>query len=142
MSEINITEVLAPSATNETRVGRDPISGKFQPGNTYAPGRRKGSRNKMTQRFLDRVQARTEDGLSMEEILMDMAQDPEMVPDLRFKAAKTILELTLPKASSVEVIMDDKEKMTKDQIDSRLKELLAVGLATAKASTDSEEDED
>ncbi|MFW3388046.1 UNVERIFIED_CONTAM: hypothetical protein RF648_18790, partial [Kocuria sp. CPCC 205274] len=60
--------------------GRCQTTGKIV--NKAGPGRPKGSRNKMTQKFLDRVQARTEDGMSMEEILMDMAQDPDMHPDL------------------------------------------------------------
>lgn len=107
--------------------GRNLRNGKFQPGNKLALGRPKGSRNKMTQQFLDRVASRTEDGLSMEEILMDMAQDPNCVPDLRFKAAKTILELTLPKAASIEVTMEE-TKLSKEQIDSRLTELLKKGL--------------
>lgn len=111
--------------------GRNLNTGKFQPGNNCSPGRPKGSRNKMTQQFLDRVAGRTEDGLSMEEILMDMAQDPNCVPDLRFKAAKTILELTLPKAASIEVTMEE-TKLTKDQIDARLGELLAKGLDLTK----------
>lgn len=107
--------------------GRNLRTGKFLPGNKCSPGRPKGSRNKMTQQFLDRVASRTEDGLSMEEILMDMAQDPKCDPDLRFKSAKTILELTLPKAASIEVTMEE-TKLTKDQIDARLGELLAKGL--------------
>lgn len=107
--------------------GQNLRTGKFQPGNKVAIGRPKGSRNKMTQAFLDRVAGRTEDGLSMEEILMDMAQDPKCAPDLRFKAAKTILELTLPKAASIEVTMEE-TKLTKDQIDARLNELLAKGM--------------
>lgn len=115
-------------------------TGKFTKGDWKGgPGRPKGSRNKMTQRFLDRVQARTEDGMSMEEILMDMAQDPNCIPDLRFKAAKTILELTIPKASSIEVVMDDKERLTKDQIDNRLKQLLSAGLAQTQESDDEDE---
>lgn len=111
-------------------------TGKFVAGNKGG-GRPKGSRNKMTQLFLDRVAQRTEVGVSMEEILMDMAQDPEMNPDLRFKAAKTILELTLPKAASVEII-DDTQKLTKEQIDSRLKELVAVGLGLNATSSEDE----
>lgn len=107
--------------------GRNLRTGKFQPGNKLGKGRPKGSRNKMTQQFLDRVAARTEDGLSMEDILMDMAQDPNCNPDLRYKAAKTVIELVVPKAASVEVITED-TKLTKDQIDARLGELLAQGL--------------
>lgn len=112
-------------------------TGKFVAGNAGG-GRPKGSRNKLTQRFLDRVAERTEVGLSAEEILIDMYQDPEMNPDLRFKAAKTILELTLPKTASVELV-DDTNKMSKEQIDNRLKELLAAGLGLSMVSESEDE---
>lgn len=105
--------------------GRSIKTGKFMPGNTAGKGRPKGSRNKMTQRMLDRVADRSEDGLSMEEILMDIAQDPEMPAELRYKAASKVADLVFPKASSVEVKMDDKENMSKAQIDERLKFLLS-----------------
>ncbi|MGL5480050.1 MAG: hypothetical protein ACRDCB_13485 [Clostridium sp.] len=107
--------------------GRDPKTGKFT-GSGRGPGRPKGSRNKMTQRMLNRVAERSEDGLSMEEIMMDIAQDPEMPAELRFKAAAKIADLVFPKAASIEVQIDEKEAMSKDQIDNRLKELLALGL--------------
>lgn len=106
--------------------GQDAISGKFQPGNTLGKGRKKGSRNKMTQMMLDRVSARSEDGLSMEEILMDIAQDPNSPQELRFKAASKVADLVFPKAASVEVKIDDDDKMTKEQIDNRLNQLLAT----------------
>ena len=109
--------------------GRNARTGQFVKGNKASGGRPKGSRNKMTQRMLNRVAERSEDGLSMEEIMMDIAQDPNMPADLRFKAAAKIADLVYPKAASVEVNMNDEDKMSKDQIDSRLKELLALGLA-------------
>lgn len=104
--------------------GRSIKTGQFVKGNTSGKGRPKGSRNKMTQRMLNRVAERSEDGLSMEEIMMDIAQDPQMPAELRFKAAAKVSDLVYPKASSVEVKMDDKESMTKEQIDARLKALL------------------
>lgn len=116
--------------------GRNTVTGKFV--NKAGPGRPKGSRNKMTQRFLDRVNERTEVGNSMEDILMDIAQDPECHPELRFKAAAKILDLVVPKASSVEVIMDDKEKMTKEQIDAKLADLLATALVNPHLGDESE----
>ena len=67
--------------------GRSVKTGQFVKGNTQGKGRPKGSRNKMTQRMLNRVAERSEDGLSMEEIMMDIAQDPQMPAELRFKAA-------------------------------------------------------
>lgn len=112
---------------NGEKPSRDVKTGQFLPGNKGG-GRPKGSRNKMTQRMLDRVCARSEDGLSMEEIMMDIAQDPNQPAELRFKAAAKISDLVYPRASSVEVKMDDEGAMNKEQIDTRLKELLALTL--------------
>lgn len=107
-------------------IEKDEATGKFLPGNGLGKGRPKGSRNKMTQRMLDRVAARSEDGLSMEEIMMDIAQDVRQPAELRFKAAAKISDLVFPKASSVEVKMDDEGVMNKDQIDLELKRLLGA----------------
>ncbi|MGL4519412.1 MAG: hypothetical protein ACRCUJ_06990, partial [Phocaeicola sp.] len=85
---------------------KDAINGQFLSGNTLGKGRPKGSRNKMTQLMLDRVSSRSEDGLSMEEIMMDIAQDPNQPAELRFKAAAKISDLVFPKAASIEVQMD------------------------------------
>lgn len=111
--------------------GQEAVSGKFLPGNKLGKGRKKGSRNKMTQMMLDRVYARSEDGLSMEEILMDIAQDPNAPSELRFKAASKVADLVFPKAASVEVKIDDEDKMTKEQIDQRLQTLMATFAAQA-----------
>lgn len=106
--------------------GQDPVSGKFQPGNKFGKGRKKGSRNKMTQLMLDRVSARSEDGLSIEEIMLDIAQDPNQPAELRLKAASKIADMVFPKAASVEVKIDDEDKLTKEQIDDRLKSLIGT----------------
>lgn len=99
---------------------------KFAVGNTYGKGKVKGSRNKMTQLMLDRVASRSEDGLSMEEIMMDIAQDPNMPPELRFKAAAKVSDLVFPRAASVEVDVEDDGGLTGAELDSRIKELLAL----------------
>lgn len=117
MSEIQIDEL-----------GRSLKTGQFTKGCKGGPGRPKGSRSKMTQLMLDRVSNRSEAGLSMDEIMMDIAQDPKQPAELRFKAAKAVADLVYPKASSVEVKMDDKESLSKDQIDDRLRQLLSIGL--------------
>lgn len=113
---------------------RDKVTGRFLSGN---PGRPHGSRNKMTQLMLDRVFARSEAGLSMEEIMMDIAQDPNQPAELRFKAAAKISDLVYPKAASVEVQMDDKNAMSKDQMEARLKQLLSAQFANVAAVVDS-----
>lgn len=109
-------------------LGRDLKSGKFTKGAKAGPGRPKGSRNKMTQQMLNRVAVRSEAGMAMDEIMMDIAQDPKQPAELRFKAAKAVADLVYPKASSVEVKMDEKETLTKEQLDDRLRQLLSVGL--------------
>ncbi|MGL5014164.1 MAG: hypothetical protein ACRC6V_07740 [Bacteroidales bacterium] len=118
---------------------KDPTTGRFLAGNNLA-GSRKGSRNKMTQLMLDRVSSRSEDGLSMEEIMMDIAQDPNQPAELRFKAAAKISDLVYPKAASVEVQMDENAVLTKGEMDARLKQLLSAQFATVVASETSDED--
>lgn len=137
MNPSSVDEMLAKveaSIEEPTEVdanGRCITTGKFVKGQAKGgPGRPKGSRSKMTQNMLNRVFARSEAGLSMEEIMMSIAQDPQAPLDLRFKAASKVADLVYPKASSVEVKMDDAESMTKEQIDQKLATLIA--LATVK----------
>ncbi len=108
---------------------RDEKTGHFKKGCKAGPGRPKGSRNKMTQQMLTRVATRSEAGMAMDEIMMDIAQDPKQPAELRFKCAKAVADLVYPKASSVEVKMDDNDSLTKEQIDSRLQQLLALAQA-------------
>lgn len=96
------------------------IKGAFKKGN---PGKPKGSRNKLTQLMLDRVAARQEAGLSAEEILCDIMQDPNANPDLRFKAAAKIADIVYPKAASVELEIDN-ASMSVEEIDDKIQQLL------------------
>lgn len=114
----------------EVREQKDSVTGQFLKGNSQGKGRVKGSRNKMTQLMLDRVAARSEDGLSMEEIMMDIAQDPNMPAELRFKAAAKISDLVFPKAASIEVDMDEANILTKSEMDARLAQLLSAQFGT------------
>lgn len=114
---------------------------QFIPGNPGG-GRPKGSRNKLTQLMLDRVAARQESGLSAEEVLIDIMQDPEMPPDLRLKAAAKISDLVYPKAASIEVQMDDK-RMSKGEMDAKIQQLLTKAKQLSGVeSDDSDTDED
>lgn len=110
---------------NDNVIERDTTSGKFLVGNALGKGRPKGSRNKMTQLMLDRVSARSEDGLSVEEIMLDIAQDPDQPAELRFKAAAKISDLVFPKAASVEVQIEDNSTLSKSEMETRLKQLLS-----------------
>lgn len=103
------------------------VTGQFLPGNKLGKGRVKGSRNKLTQLLLDRVASRQEDGLSLEDIVMDIAYDVEMPAELRFKAASKILDIVHPKSASVEVQIDDENSISPEQMDNRIKQL--IGLA-------------
>lgn len=111
----------------ESTTKRDDTTGRFVPGHS-GPGRPKGSRNKMTQLMLDRVSARSEDGLSMEEIMMDIAQDPDQPSELRFKAAAKVADLVFPRAASVEVTIDDEGSMNGADLDDRIKQLMALSM--------------
>lgn len=106
--------------------GKDPVTGRFLPGHKLNKPRVVGSRNKLTQRMLDTVAARSEDGLTVEDILLDIAQDPAQPVDLRLKAASKIADLVYPKASSVEVKMEESDTLNKEQIDARLQELISA----------------
>lgn len=108
---------------------RDENTGRFLPGHS-GPGRPKGSRNKMTQLMLDRVSERSEDGLSMEEIMMDIAQDPNQPSELRFKAASKIADLVYPRAASVEVTIDEEGSLSSDELDARIKQLMSFSMGT------------
>ena len=81
-------------------------------------------RNKMTNMMMERVYARSLGGQSVDEIIMDIAQDTQAPTELRFKAAAKVADLIFPKAASVEVEMDATVNMNKGDIDNRLKELL------------------
>lgn len=107
-------------------MNRDNVTGQFLPGNKLGKGRAKGSRNKLTQLLLDRVASRQEDGLSLEDIVMDIAYDPEMPAELRFKAASKILDIVHPKSASVEVTLDDESTISPEQMDARIKQLMGL----------------
>lgn len=108
---------------------RDETTGRFLPGHA-GPGRPRGSRNKMTQLMLDRVSERSEDGLSMEEIMMDIAQDPNQPSELRFKAASKIADLVYPRAASVEVTIDEEGSLSSEELDARIKQLMSFSMGT------------
>ena len=99
--------------------------GQFKKGN---PGKPRGSRNKLTQLMLDRVAERQESGLSAEEILIDIMQDPRQPADLRFKAASKIADIVYPKAASVELEIDS-SNLSIEEIDEKLKQLLNMAAA-------------
>ena len=106
-------------------INRDAKTGAFLPGNRSAKGRIKGSRNKLTEQLLDRFAKRNQDGISMEEIMMDIAQDPGMPAELRFKASGKMMDLIYPKAQSVELEIEETTGMSISDMDERIAKLLA-----------------
>lgn len=118
--------------------GMNPNTGRFQKGNKF--GRPKGSRGKLTQMMLDRV---AEAGLSPDEVLIDIYCDPNIPPDLRFKAASKVADLVYPKAASVEVKIEDANAVNEDAINDQIKDFLAgaLGVDVLPPEGSAEEDE-
>ncbi len=126
-------------ATEEEKAtGMNQKTGKFLPGNKMGKGRPKGSRNKLNQQMLDRVAEKSEAGLSPEEIIMGIMQDPSMPPELRFKAAAKIMDMVHPKAQSIELVVDDKDTMSKSQMEDRIKQLVTKHQLDKDGDDDSE----
>ncbi len=122
--------------TDEYEVkGMNPQSGKFEKGNKF--GRAKGKRNKLTQAMLDRV---AQAGLSPDEVMIDIYQDPTIPPDLRFKAAAKVADLVYPKAASIEVKMDEHDALTEDQLDNKIRDFLSASLGGDVLPPSKEED--
>lgn len=99
--------------------GMSETTGRFQSGNKF--GRPKGRRNKLTQDMLDRASVA---GLSPDEVLIDIYQDPSLPPDLRFKAAAKMADLIYPKAASVEVKIED-ENTSEEVVDNKIRDFLS-----------------
>jgi len=112
--------------------GQDKVTGRFVKGNTLGKGRPKGSRNKLTQQMLNLFASRQEVGMTPMDIMIDIYTNPDLDWELRFKAAGKAMDMVYPKASSVEVKMDDEGARTKDDIDNRLREILSKGLSLNK----------
>ena len=108
---------------NFDSMGRCKTTGRLQAGHKFAKGRQKGSRNQLTQLMLDRV---SEAGLSPEEVLISIYQDPSVPLDLRYKSASKILDIVHPKAASVDVTIDEKDTMTDEQVSNKIKSLLGT----------------
>ena len=105
-------------------LNRDKTTGQFLPGNKSAKGRVKGSRNALTEQMLQRFAERNMAGISVEEILFDIAQDPDGASEMRFKAASKLADLVFPKAQSVEIEVEAVDDMSVSDMDSRILQLM------------------
>ena len=125
-----------PGVTDELENrGMEPSTGKFQKGNKF--GRPKGSRGKLTQLMLDRVAA---SHLSPDEVLIQIYEDPNIPPDLRFKAASKVADLVYPKAASVEIKIEDENVINEDSLNAQIKDFLAGALGTDVLPPEDSED--
>lgn len=101
--------------------GRNLVKGYFVKGNSFGKGRKKGSRNKLTQQMLDRV---ANSAITPDEFLLDIVNNTTTSEKLRVQAAMKLVDIVFPKASSVEMDITDKRDMKKEDIDSRIKNIL------------------
>lgn len=125
-----------PGVTDELENrGMEPSTGKFQKGNKF--GRPKGSRGKLTQLMLDRVAS---SHLSPDEVLIQIYEDPNIPPDLRFKAASKVADLVYPKAASVEIKIEDENVINEDSLNAQIKDFLAGALGTDVLPPEDSED--
>lgn len=108
----------------------------FEKGHSFAKGRVKGSRNRITQELLDLIA----NGRSPAEALYEMQENEELPPELRYKAAAKLTDIVYPKASSVEVIVDEKDKWTKEQLEERI--LVLANKVASVEDTDADTDEE
>lgn len=81
-------------------------------------------RNKLTNQMMERVYARSQGGQAVDEVMLDIAQDPQAPLELRFKAAAKVADLIFPRASSVEMEIDVGETLSGADIDTRILDLL------------------
>jgi predicted HTH transcriptional regulator len=120
-------------------IDRSAKHGGFLPGNKCAKGRIKGSRNKLTEKMLERFAMRNQDGISIEEILFDIAQDNGQSAEMRFKASAKLSDLVYPKAQSVEMEIEEMDGMSLEQMDERILILLAKNNKITEQDIDEED---
>nr|DAM15079.1 MAG TPA: hypothetical protein [Caudoviricetes sp.] len=131
-----------PGVTEELESkGMEPNTGKFTKGNKF--GRPKGSRGKLTQLMLDRVAA---SHLSPDEVLIQIYEDPNIPPDLRFKAASKVADLVYPKAASVEVKIEEENVINEESLNAQIRDFLTgalkVDVLPPEDSEDAEKEEE
>ena len=125
-----------PGVTDELENrGMEPSTGKFQKGNKF--GRPKGSRGKLTQLMLDRVAS---SHLSPDEVLIQIYEDPNIPPDLRFKAASKVADLVYPKAASVEIKIEEENVINEDSLNAQIKDFLTGALGADVLPPEDSED--
>lgn len=101
--------------------GRNLVKNTFLPGNNFGKGRKKGSRNKLTQQMLDAVaNAR----IKPHEFLLDVMEMPSNTMDERLKAALKLVDIVYPKAQSVEVDMNIEQEVSPAEMEDRIKQIL------------------
>lgn len=84
-------------------------------------------RHKLTQNLLTRVMERSERGFNSEDVLMDIAFNPDQPAEIRLRAATQITNLIFPKAQSVEMTAEVTADVAIADMDKRIQELLGMG---------------
>ena len=108
--------------------GTDLVTGRFAKGNNHATGRRKGSRNKLTQKLLDTM-ANSE--VEVGEALLQMYLSEQTTPKEKISCLKTLADIIFPRTSSVELDVNDNSEKSKDAIDAEL-QLMMLRLMSGK----------
>ena len=98
---------------------------KFQKDSKFGMVGSSNARNRLTLRLLERFEMRNLDGISVEELMFDIAQDEGESSEMRFKAAAKLADLVFPKTAQVELEVNDESGASLEDMDSRIQELLS-----------------
>ena len=75
-------------------------------------------------------------------MLIQIYEDPNIPPDLRFKAASKVADLVYPKAASVEVKIEEENVINEESLNAQIKDFLtgALGIDVMPPEEDNSED--
>ena len=104
--------------------GRCKKTGRFVKGFSVAgPGRPKGSRDRLTQQLLDRMTARQDAGLYIDEMILEIGSDSKISAETRLKALSKLADIVYNKQPIVEEV-EDAADMSREELDAKLAQLL------------------
>lgn len=118
--------------------GRNLVKNTFLSGNSFGRGRKKGSRNKMTQQMLDMV---ANSRISPAEYLMDVMENVTSTPEERLKAAMKLVDIVYPKTASVDLDVSGEVEISGKELDEALaSKLKGLTLSVVGSLTDKPEE--
>lgn len=88
-------------------------------------GKASNARNRLTLKLLERFEIRNQDGISVEELLFDIAQNQHEPSEMRFKAAAKLADLVFPKTAQVELQVEEDDSMSLAEMDTKIEELIS-----------------